>query len=46
MNFPNNFQKDFNIGLQDKITTLSDITNKSYDLKEMTKEIIKIIIDS
>jgi biotin-(acetyl-CoA carboxylase) ligase len=42
----NSTNKDFNIELQDKITTLSDITNKSYDLKEMTKEIIKIIIDS
>ena len=42
----NSTNKDFHIDLQEKITTLSDITNKSYDLGEMTKEIIKIIIDS
>ena len=42
----NSTNKDFHIDLQEKITTLSDITNKSYDLRGMIKEIIKIIIDS
>lgn len=42
----NSTNKDFRIDLQDKITTLRDATNKSYDLKEMTREIIKIVIDS
>tara|TARA_B100000242_G_C42975576_1_gene452795 strand:- start:244 stop:771 length:528 start_codon:yes stop_codon:yes gene_type:complete len=42
----NSTKKDFNIELQDKITTLSDVTNKSHDLKEIEKEIIKIILNS
>lgn len=42
----NSTKKDFDVDLQNKITTLREVSNQYHDIAEITKEIIKIIIDS